>query len=313
MEYLGYIVDKDGLRATPAKVEAITSAPEPRNVPELRSFLGLVNYYGKFICHMSTVTQPLNQLLCKGVPWKWTKRCQQAFQELKGQLASTDVLIHYNPDLPLKLDCDASSYGVGAVLSHVFPTDVERPIAYASRTLTQSEKGYSQLEKEALSLTFGVKKFHAFLYGRRFTLVTDHKPLMTILGPNRGLPTLAAARLQRWAILLAAYQYDIEFRSTKEHSNADAFSRLPLKESEEIERISAMSVFNLTQIALLPVDTDKLRQATNTDPVLSKVVMYTQRGWPTSVDDELKPYANRRQELTVESRMFVVGDEGDSS
>ena len=135
VEYLGYILDKDGLRATPAKVEAITSAPEPRNVPELRSFLGLVNYYGKFICHMSTVTQPLNQLLCKGVPWKWTKRCQQAFQELKGQLASTDVLVHYNPDLPLKLDCDASSYGVGGVLSHVFPTGVERPIAYASSYL----------------------------------------------------------------------------------------------------------------------------------------------------------------------------------
>ena len=170
VEYLGYIVDKDGLRTTPAKVEAITSAPEPRLVHELRSFLGLVNYYGKFICHMSTVTQPLNQLLCKGVPWKWTKRCQQAFQELKGQLASTVVLVHYHPDLPLKLDCDASSYGVGAVLSHVFPTGIERPIAYASRTLTQSEKGYSQLEKEALSLTFGVKKFHTFLYGRRFNV-----------------------------------------------------------------------------------------------------------------------------------------------
>ena len=109
-----------------------TNAPEPRNVHELRSFLGLVNYYGKFIHHLSTATQPLNQPLCKGVPWKWTRRCQQAFQELKEQLFFTDVLIHYNPDLPLKLDCDASSYGVGAVLSPFFPTGVERPIAYAS-------------------------------------------------------------------------------------------------------------------------------------------------------------------------------------
>ena len=83
VEYLGHIVDKDGLRATPAKVKAITNAPEPRNVHELRSFLGLVNYYGKFIHHLSTVTQPLNQLLCKGILWKWTRRCQQAFQELK--------------------------------------------------------------------------------------------------------------------------------------------------------------------------------------------------------------------------------------
>ena len=113
---------------------------------------------------------------------------------------------------------------------------------------------------------------------------------MTILSPKRGLPTLAAARLQRWAILLATYQYDIEFRSTKQHSNADAFSRLPLRTHEEIERVSATSVFNLTQIAFLPVDTDKLRRATNSDPVLSKVVMYTQRGWPTSLDAKLKSY-----------------------
>ena len=100
------------------------------------------------------------------VPWKWSKDCQKAFDTLKEQLASSEVLVHYGPDLPLKLDCDASVYGVGAVLSHVFPNGVEGPIAYASRTLTQAEKGYAQLEKEAVSLIYGVKKFHQFLYGR---------------------------------------------------------------------------------------------------------------------------------------------------
>ena len=163
------------------------------------------------------------------------KEYQRAFLEPMEHLASSEVLVHYDPQLPLKLDCDASAYGVGAVLSHVFPDGGERPIAYASRTLTQSKKGYVQLEKEVLSLVFGIKKFHQFLYGRRFTLVTDHKPLLTILGPKRGLPTLAAARLQRWTLLLAAYQYDIEFRSPTEHSNADGFSRLPLKVGKESE------------------------------------------------------------------------------
>ena len=171
--------------------------------------------------------------LTKGVPWKWTEECRSAFQELKKRLSSSEVLVHYDPDLPLKLDCDASAYGVGAVLSHVFPNGDERPVAYASKTLTQSERGYAQLEKEALSLVYGVKKFHLFLYGRRFTLITDHKPLVTILGPKKGIPTLAAARLQRWALVLAAYQYDIEFRSTKEHCNADGFSRLPLASGEQ--------------------------------------------------------------------------------
>ena len=124
------------------------------------------------------------------------------FQQLKEKLASTEVLVHYDPDLPLKLDCDASSYGLGAVLSHMFSDGSERPIAYASFSLIPSEKNYPQIEREGLALIFGVKRFHQFLYGRRFTLVTDHKPLTTILSPKKGLPSLSTARLQRWAMLL---------------------------------------------------------------------------------------------------------------
>ena len=123
---------------------------------------------------------------------------------------SSNLLVHYNPSLPLKLAGDASAYGVGAVISHVMTDGTDRPIAFASRTLSSSERNYAQVEKEALSLVFGVKKFHAYLYGRKLTLTTDHKPLTIILGPKQG--TLAAARLQRWALILAAYSYEIEFR-----------------------------------------------------------------------------------------------------
>lgn len=101
--------------------------------------------------------------------------------------------------------------------------------------MTKSEKGYAQLEKEALSLVYGVKKFHQFLYGRQSVLVTDHKPLMTILGPKKGLTTLAAARLQRWTILLSAYHYDIEFRSTTAHANADGFPSCHWKTGARVE------------------------------------------------------------------------------
>ena len=304
--YLGYIVDREGLHPTPEKVKAITQAPAPKNVVELRSFLGLVNYCGKFIPHLSTIVAPLNHLLCKNTRWKWTDHCQEAFEQLKSHLASYKVLVHYDPSLPIKLDCDASAYGVGAVLSHVFPDGTERPISYASRTLTKSEKGYPQLEKEALSLIFGVKKFHLFLYGRQFVLVTDHKPLTTILGLKRGLPALAAARLQRWASLLSTYQYDLEFRSTEKHCNADGLSRLPLDTMEG--EVDSLSAFNLSQIDFLPVDTKKLRQATRNDPTLSRVLMYLRSGWPSSgIDDSLKPLWNRRHELTIESECVMWG------
>ena len=106
------------------------------------------------------------------------------------------VLVHYSTQLPIKLDCDASAYGVGAVISHVMPDSSEHPIVYGSRSLLTSEQNYSQLEKEALAIIFGIKKFHKFLYGRPFMLVTDHKPLVTILGPRSPVPTLATVRLQ---------------------------------------------------------------------------------------------------------------------
>ena len=113
----------------------------------------------------------------------------------------------------------------------MMPGGEERPVAFASKTLSASEKNYAQLEKEALSIIYGVKKFHQYLFGRKFTLETDHKPLLTILGPKSAVPTLAAARLQRWALILASYHYEVVFRSISEHSNADGLSRLPAEKA----------------------------------------------------------------------------------
>ena len=165
VEYLGYQIDANGVHTAPSKLQAIQRAPAPENVNQLRAFLGLLNYYGKFIPNLSTMIHPLNALLRHGVHWKWTQECAAAFTQAKESLSAELVLAHYNPQLPLQLAGDASCYGIGAMLSHQYPDGTERPIAYASRTLQLSEKNYAQIEREALSLVFGIQKFHQYIYG----------------------------------------------------------------------------------------------------------------------------------------------------
>ena len=166
-------ISKEGLQPTEAKVRAVAEAPEPQQVDELRSFLGLVNYYGKFLPSLASTAAPLYRLLQKKAHWVWGKDQSSAFEEVKKLLQSADLLVHFDPRKQLVLACDASPYGLGAVLSHVMEDGTEKPIAFASRTLAPPEKRYSQLDKEALAIIFGVKRFHQYLYGRHFIIHSD--------------------------------------------------------------------------------------------------------------------------------------------
>ena len=152
------------------------------------------------------------------------------------------------------------------------PDGSECPVAFASRTLTSSENNYAQIEQEALSLVFGVKHFHTYLYGRHFTMETDHKPLTAIFGPKKGIPSMAAARMQRWAWLLSVYDFEIRYRPTGEHANADGLSRLPIPLSQEEEDSLDATVFNISQMEALPVTTAQLRYHTRRDPLLDKIM-----------------------------------------
>ena len=157
VSYLGHQIDESGLHPLPHKVKAIREAPTPNNITELKSYLGLLTYYGKFLPNLSTHLAPLYQLLKHDSAWKWTTEHEKTFQKSKGMLTSSSLLIHFDPKLPILLQCDASQYGIGAVLAHRLPDGSEKPVGFASRTLYSAERNYSQLEKEGLACIFGVK------------------------------------------------------------------------------------------------------------------------------------------------------------
>ena len=182
VEYLGHTVDSEGLHPTEEKIKLIVNTTSPTNFTELHSLLGLLNYYGRFMKNLSMQLQALHELLKQESVWKWTTDCEAAFISAKDQLLQSTLVVHYDTKKPLKIACDALPYGVGAVISHVMENGEEKPIAFASCTLTEAESKYAQIEKEALSIIIGFLKFHKYLYGRKFTLITDHKPLLAFLG-----------------------------------------------------------------------------------------------------------------------------------
>ena len=229
IEYLGHVIDKEGIHLQPAKIDAITNMPFPKNQAELRSLLGMVNYYDRFSPGLATKCAVLNDLSHKDAQWCWTPQYSQTVTAIKEILTSSTTLSHYDPELPLSIACDASQVGIGAVLFHTLSDGSEKPIAYASCKLTKAERNCAQKQKEALAIIYGVQKFRQYLLGRKFNLITDHKPLLTIFHPTKGIPETAASRLQRWAIILSAYGYVVQFKLSAQHTNTDGLSRLPTK------------------------------------------------------------------------------------
>ena len=176
VDYLDYHIDAEGLHPLSDKVQAVEKAPIPSCLTELKSYLGLLTYYVKFLPQLVTHLAPLYKLLSKDVPWQWGLSQENAFHDSKKLLTLFNLLIHFDPSLLLTLACDASAYGIGAMLAHRLPDGAEKPVGYVSRMLTKAERNFSPLQKEGLSLVFGVKKFYSYLFGHSFELVMDHKP-----------------------------------------------------------------------------------------------------------------------------------------
>ncbi|XP_011883701.1 PREDICTED: uncharacterized protein K02A2.6-like, partial [Vollenhovia emeryi] len=313
VEFLGHILSEKSIHTDPNKIAAIEIIQRPQNVTELKSFLGLVNFYNKFVPNFASFCEPLYRLTRNEVEWQWTSKCETAFNRVKSTLSGAPILTNFDPDLAIGISCDASSIGVGSVLFHRCQEGgkmIERPIAFASRVLSAAEKNYSQIEKEGLAIICALKKFYRYLCGRRFILITDHKPLLS-MGPKTSLQPYAAARLHRWNVYMSQFEYDIEYRPTVEHGNADALSRLPDKniprEEEDSKDIKLITTEN---IEMLPVTLKEIRTATARDKVLSKVLSFISSKWPNSIgkeDEDLHSYFRKREELTIQQGVIMWG------
>jgi transposase InsO family protein len=224
--FLGHIIDRNGIRPDPTKLEVLQKVPAPTDVQQLQAFLGAVTWYGKFIPHLKDLRGPLDELLCQDEKFDWNSKRQDSFEALKKILASKLALTHYDPKKKIIVAADASSYGMGAVLLHEMPDGSTRPVLHAASSFNKAEKNYPQVQREARALTFAVKKFHRYIFGRRFELQTDHQPLLGIFGNKSGIPVHTASRLQRYALILLAYDFSIKYVDTKSFAYADFISRL---------------------------------------------------------------------------------------
>ena len=308
--YLGYVIDSTGIHPCGDKVKAIVDAPVPANVKQLQSYLGIFNFYRRFVPNISSVLEPLNKLLRKDARWHWGDEQEGAFKKSKSLLLNSKALTHFSPEIPLTVIADSSNYGVGAVLCHNIDGQ-EHPICFASRTLNQAEKNYPQLEKEALAIIFALKKFHNYLWGQQeITVVTDHKPLLGIFSPNKAIPTMSTGRIQRWALMMQSYKIKLVHRSGLLLGTADALSRLPLPEKEETVPIPQEWCNLINFLDSAPVTSWDIRQASRCDPIISRVLKYCENGWPETLNEtqlDLLPFFRKRTELTTHNGCLLWG------
>jgi len=221
LKFLGHIVGQDGIKMDPAKIEKVQNFPKPVNVTQVRSFLGLCNYYRKFVKGFARRASPLTELLRKGEEFNWTNRHQRAFEDLREQLTTEPILIYPDWEKPFILSTDASTFAVGAILSQLDKQGNERVIAYASRQLKPAEKNYAATELECLGIIWAIKHFHTYLSGSKFKLITDHAALKYL--NNMKEPK---GKLARWIMTLQSYNFEVEHRAGKKHQNVDAISRI---------------------------------------------------------------------------------------
>ncbi|XP_063915685.1 uncharacterized protein K02A2.6-like [Zophobas morio] len=306
ISYLGYDLSENGLSKSKDKIEAITSAPPPNNITELKSFIGVVNYYSKFIPNITETLAPLYQLLKKDVKYQWTDKCDTAFRSIKQKIASDTVLTYFDPNLPIIVTCDASERGIAAVLAHKMTDNTEKMVTCVSRTYTKAEQNYSVVHKESLACYFAINKFQEYLYGQRFILRTDQKSLVYLFGKQKEINQTYANRIKRYALYFSNFDFQIEHIKGRDNAVADCLSRLPLDKQFTVDEVEYNSIY-FSNVDI-PIDNTMVKEETANDAILTKVIEFVRSGWPNEIDENYRPFYNRKLDLHVVNGCLLFGD-----
>ncbi|XP_015680545.1 uncharacterized protein K02A2.6-like, partial [Protobothrops mucrosquamatus] len=271
-EFLGFCIDAEGIHPAESKLKAIQLAPRPQTRREAPG-----------------IFRP------------------KSFSAVKSLLSSNSVLVHFNEQLPICIACDASPYGVGAVLSHLMADRSQAPIAYYSRALSSEEHNYAQINKEALAIVAGVKKFHDYLYGCPFTVFTDHKPLLGLFTMDKQTPQILSPRMLRWSIFLSAYNYSLIHKPGREMGHADSLSRLPLPYLEP-DPVPAARILAIQDLLESPLNARDVAAETALDKKLSRVLNWVLTGWlDISPGPSFQSFSRRKDELSAHKGCILWG------
>ena len=287
LKYLGVCISEKGMRPDDDSIKAIVNYAPPEDKTEVRRFLGMFTYFSKFIRDASSKSKTIRELLHERNSFVWTECHQKCFENLKQEIISAPVLANYQTNCPTRISADSSAYGIGGILEQQQKDGLWRPVYFCSKTLSDAERRYAQIEKETLSLTWTAERLEQFLLGQKFTMRTDHKPLLRIL-KDKPIDQLTT-RLQRFRMRLMKFDFDIEYVPGKEFYCPDALSRSPLKEGQEDKDVLSTNcsiIYSINSITekvetLSKLNTTEIGIQQENDVALKLVKTYIINGWPS--------------------------------
>ena len=312
VHFLGHKISETGAAPDPSKIKAILEMPDPTNLPELRRFMGMVNYLGRYLPDLSTVLKPISQLLEKNREWVWGPAQAKAAAKVREMLTEAPTLAFFDPHKAMFVSADTSSYGLGAVLLQEHPEGL-RAVAYASRTLTDAEERYAQIEKECLATTWACEKFERYLVGLpEFQIYTDHKPLVPLMNSKELSET--PLRCQRLLLRLMRFNFKAVHVPGKSMHVADALSRSPIDtKGDDSIHLEVQSYVNevMASWPMRDARLTEIREKTPKDVNLQAAMHYTINGWPENKADvqlAAKDFFILRNELSVCDGLLIRGD-----